>query len=67
MKLKDHGSGKRKNGKTLRPRRKEERYEETQDSGDSRAKANKNILKLTYGFALIVTMMAAYLGWFIGL
>lgn len=32
----------------------EERCEKRRDSGDSRAKANKNILKLTYGFAALL-------------
>lgn len=32
---------------------------------DARTKANRNILKLTYGFAALFALMAVYFGWFI--
>lgn len=33
--------------------------------GNSRTRANRNILKLTYGFCTLFLLMGAYLGWFI--
>lgn len=66
MKLKDHGSREeKKTEKRFGPGGKKKDTKKRRDSGDSRAKANKNILKLTYGFAALFIMMAAYLGWFI--
>lgn len=66
MKLKDHGSREeKKTEKRFGLGGKKKDTKKRRDSGDSRAKANKNILKLTYGFAALFIMMAAYLGWFI--
>ena len=35
------------------------------DAGEGRARANKNILRLTYAFSAVFVLMAGYLGWFI--
>lgn len=35
------------------------------DAGEGRARANKNILRLTYAFSTVFVLMAGYLGWFI--
>lgn len=36
-----------------------------QDTAGSRARANRNIVKLTYGVSILFVVMAGYLGWFI--